>query len=76
GGAAGATNGEASSHRRRTLTKPPVPKQTPVDKRAAAATPRPPRTPRPLNAPTPDLKNVRSKIGSIDNIKYQPGGGK
>ncbi|CAL8278038.1 unnamed protein product [Lota lota] len=69
-----ATNGE-SSHRRRTLTKPPVPKQTPVDKKAAAA-PRPPRTPRPLNAPTPDLKNVRSKIGSIDNIKYQPGGGK
>lgn len=38
--------------------------------------PRAPRTPRPINAPTPDLKNVRSKIGSIDNIKYQPGGGK
>uniref|UniRef100_A0A673CJB9 Microtubule-associated protein n=1 Tax=Sphaeramia orbicularis TaxID=375764 RepID=A0A673CJB9_9TELE len=40
------------------------------------AVPRAPRTPRPINAPTPDLKNVRSKIGSIDNIKYQPGGGK
>ncbi|CAL8322018.1 unnamed protein product [Arctogadus glacialis] len=73
-GAAAASNGELS-HRRRTLTKPPVPKQTPVDKKAAAA-PRPPRTPRPLNTPTPDLKNIRSKIGSTDNIKYQPGGGK
>ncbi|KAM4556902.1 uncharacterized protein V3H82_016753 isoform 1-T1 [Fundulus diaphanus] len=69
------TNGEgASTHRRRVITKPPVPKQTPVEKKPVA--PRPPRTPRPINAPTPDLKNVRSKIGSIDNIKYQPGGGK
>ncbi|XP_014916411.1 microtubule-associated protein 4-like isoform X2 [Poecilia latipinna] len=69
------TNGEgAASHRRRVITKPPVPKQTPLEKKPAA--PRPPRTPRPINAPTPDLKNVRSKIGSIDNIKYQPGGGK
>ncbi|XP_038127676.1 microtubule-associated protein 4 isoform X1 [Cyprinodon tularosa] len=69
------TNGEgASTHRRRVITKPPVPKQTPLEKKPAA--PRPPRTPRPINAPTPDLKNVRSKIGSIDNIKYQPGGGK
>ncbi|XP_041087223.1 microtubule-associated protein tau-like isoform X3 [Polyodon spathula] len=33
------------------------------------------RTPEPL-APMPDLKNVRSKIGSIDNIKHKPGGGK
>lgn len=38
--------------------------------------PRAPRHPRPINAPTPDLKNVRSKIGSTDNMKYQPGGGK
>ncbi|XP_043991454.1 microtubule-associated protein 4 isoform X12 [Gambusia affinis] len=69
------TNGEgAATHRRRVITKPPVPKQTPLEKKPAA--PRPPRTPRPINAPTPDLKNVRSKIGSIDNIKYQPGGGK
>uniref|UniRef100_A0AAQ4QA11 Microtubule-associated protein n=1 Tax=Gasterosteus aculeatus aculeatus TaxID=481459 RepID=A0AAQ4QA11_GASAC len=67
------TNGEAS-HRRRVITKPPVPKQTPMEKKPAV--PRAPRTPRPINAPTPDLKNVRSKIGSIDNIKYQPGGGK
>lgn len=71
---AASTNGEAATHRRRVITKPPVPKQTPMEKKQA--TPRAPRTPRPINAPTPDLKNVRSKIGSIDNIKYQPGGGK
>ncbi|KAK0153066.1 Microtubule-associated protein tau [Merluccius polli] len=36
------------------------------------------RSPAPLAAaaPLPDLKNVRSKIGSTDNIKHQPGGGK
>ncbi|KAF4106902.1 hypothetical protein G5714_012892 [Onychostoma macrolepis] len=27
-------------------------------------------------APLPDLKNIRSKIGSIDNMKHQPGGGR
>ncbi|XP_062840570.1 serine/arginine repetitive matrix protein 2 isoform X6 [Anolis carolinensis] len=36
--------------------------------------PKPPRPPTSISAP--DLKNVRSKIGSTDNIKYQPGGGK
>ncbi|XP_069607400.1 microtubule-associated protein tau isoform X3 [Ranitomeya imitator] len=32
----------------------------------------------PLTSPAaiPDLKNVKSKIGSIDNIRHQPGGGK
>uniref|UniRef100_A0A8C5U657 Microtubule-associated protein n=1 Tax=Malurus cyaneus samueli TaxID=2593467 RepID=A0A8C5U657_9PASS len=35
------------------------------------------RAPRPASsASAPDLKNVRSKIGSTDNIKHQPGGGK
>nr|XP_054605492.1 microtubule-associated protein tau isoform X27 [Nothobranchius furzeri] len=36
------------------------------------------RSPAPLAAavPIPDLKNVKSKIGSTDNIKHQPGGGK
>ncbi|CAJ0928899.1 unnamed protein product [Ranitomeya imitator] len=33
-----------------------------------------PKQPRPSTAP--DLKNVRSKIGSTDNLKHQPGGGK
>ncbi|XP_055513090.1 microtubule-associated protein tau isoform X2 [Leucoraja erinacea] len=30
----------------------------------------------PVAAPMPDLKNVRSKIGSTENIKHTPGGGK
>ncbi|KAM4715816.1 microtubule-associated protein tau isoform 7-T7 [Anableps anableps] len=36
------------------------------------------RSPAPLAAaaPLPDLKNVRSKVGSTENIKHQPGGGK
>ncbi|XP_047232587.1 microtubule-associated protein tau-like isoform X3 [Girardinichthys multiradiatus] len=36
------------------------------------------RSPAPLAAaaPLPDLKNVRSKICSTENIKHQPGGGK
>uniref|UniRef100_A0A3Q3VWB2 Microtubule-associated protein n=1 Tax=Mola mola TaxID=94237 RepID=A0A3Q3VWB2_MOLML len=33
-------------------------------------------TARPGAAPAPDIRNVRSKIGSTDNMKYQPGGGK
>lgn len=35
-----------------------------------------PRAPLAAAAPMPDLKNIRSKIGSTDNIKHQPGGGK
>ncbi|XP_062235317.1 microtubule-associated protein 4 isoform X7 [Platichthys flesus] len=31
---------------------------------------------RPSTAPTTDTRNVRSKIGSTDNMKHQPGGGK
>uniref|UniRef100_A0A8C9TQ17 Microtubule-associated protein n=1 Tax=Scleropages formosus TaxID=113540 RepID=A0A8C9TQ17_SCLFO len=33
------------------------------------------RSPVPL-APMPDLKNIKSKVGSTDNIKHQPGGGR
>ncbi|XP_051968446.1 microtubule-associated protein tau-like isoform X3 [Xyrauchen texanus] len=35
------------------------------------------RSPSSLSAavPLPDLKNVRPKVGSTDNLKYQPGGG-
>ncbi|XP_064848926.1 microtubule-associated protein 4-like isoform X1 [Oncorhynchus masou masou] len=66
-----ATNGEQP---RRRITKPPVPKQTAMERKPPV--PRAPRTPRPINAPLPDLKNVRSKIGSTDNMKYQPTGGK
>lgn len=28
------------------------------------------------NAPSPNLKTVKSKIGSLDNATYKPGGGK
>ncbi|XP_070988529.1 microtubule-associated protein tau-like isoform X6 [Oncorhynchus clarkii lewisi] len=66
-----ATNGEQP---RRRITKPPVPKQTAMERKPAV--PRAPRTPRPINAPLPDLKNVRSKIGSTDNMKYQSTCGK
>ncbi|XP_035268448.1 microtubule-associated protein 4 isoform X6 [Anguilla anguilla] len=45
--------------------KPPVPRA-----------PRSSATPRPTTAPAPDIRNVRSKIGSTDNMKHQPGGGK
>uniref|UniRef100_A0A8C5J8T3 Microtubule-associated protein n=1 Tax=Junco hyemalis TaxID=40217 RepID=A0A8C5J8T3_JUNHY len=34
------------------------------------------RAPRPASAAGPDLRHVRSKVGSTDNIKHQPGGGK
>ncbi|KAM5228847.1 microtubule-associated protein 2 isoform 14-T14 [Ctenodactylus gundi] len=40
--------------------------------------PKSPATPKQLrliNQPLPDLKNVKSKIGSTENIKYQPKGG-
>ncbi|CAG5895704.1 unnamed protein product [Menidia menidia] len=36
---------------------------------------RPPAA-RPSSAPAPDIRNARSKIGSTDNMKHQPGGGK
>ncbi|XP_068952055.1 microtubule-associated protein 4 isoform X3 [Petaurus breviceps papuanus] len=52
--------------------KPGVPKAAPTKPNSAA-----PRPSRPLTSNSvPDLKNVRSKIGSTDNIKHQPGGGR
>ncbi|XP_072510112.1 microtubule-associated protein 4 isoform X4 [Notamacropus eugenii] len=52
--------------------KPGVPKAAPTKPNSAA-----PRPSRPLSSNSvPDLKNVRSKIGSTDNIKHQPGGGR
>ncbi|XP_077083355.1 uncharacterized protein map4l isoform X15 [Siphateles boraxobius] len=68
-----ATNGTPTPRPSR-ITKPPVPKQTPLERKPPV--PRAPRNVRTTNAPLPDLKNVRSKIGSTDNMKYQPGGGK
>ncbi|XP_067345317.1 microtubule-associated protein tau-like isoform X13 [Channa argus] len=35
-----------------------------------------PQAPLAAAVPMPDLKNIKSKIGSTENIKHQPGGGK
>ncbi|XP_044539120.1 microtubule-associated protein 4 isoform X3 [Gracilinanus agilis] len=52
--------------------KPGVPKAAPTKPNPIA-----PRPGRPsMSISVPDLKNVRSKIGSTDNIKHQPGGGR
>ncbi|XP_040102808.1 microtubule-associated protein 4 isoform X16 [Oryx dammah] len=59
---------------------PPRPSGTPpADKKPTAAKPSSsaPRLGRAApNASAPDLKNVRSKVGSTENIKHQPGGGR
>uniref|UniRef100_A0A7N4NTZ2 Microtubule-associated protein n=1 Tax=Sarcophilus harrisii TaxID=9305 RepID=A0A7N4NTZ2_SARHA len=52
--------------------KPGVPKATPAKPNSTAPRPSRPST----SISVPDLKNVRSKIGSTDNIKHQPGGGR
>ncbi|XP_074138669.1 microtubule-associated protein 4 [Sminthopsis crassicaudata] len=52
--------------------KPGVPKATPAKPNSTAPRPGRPST----SISVPDLKNVRSKIGSTDNIKHQPGGGR
>ncbi|XP_074053801.1 microtubule-associated protein 4 isoform X2 [Macrotis lagotis] len=52
--------------------KPGVPKAAPTKPNPAAPRPSRPST----SISVPDLKNVRSKIGSTDNIKHQPGGGR
>ncbi|XP_049336416.1 microtubule-associated protein 4 isoform X10 [Astyanax mexicanus] len=56
--------------------KPPVPR-VPRASSSTTTTSTTTRTAaRPGTATAPDIKNIRSKIGSTDNIKYQPGGGK
>ncbi|XP_048340936.1 microtubule-associated protein 2 isoform X8 [Sphaerodactylus townsendi] len=52
----------------------------PTEKKVAIirTPPKSPATPKQLrliNQPLPDLKNIRSKIGSTENIRYQPKGG-
>ncbi|XP_061463834.1 microtubule-associated protein 2 isoform X4 [Rhineura floridana] len=67
----------------RTPHTPGTPKSgilVPTEKKVAIirTPPKSPATPKQLrliNQPLPDLKNVRSKIGSTENIKYQPKGG-
>ncbi|XP_040445678.1 microtubule-associated protein 4 isoform X7 [Falco naumanni] len=61
-------------------TKPTTTSTATADaKKTTAKAPTKPvsKPPRPTSSVSaPDLKNVRSKIGSTDNIKHQPGGGK
>ncbi|XP_014438616.1 LOW QUALITY PROTEIN: microtubule-associated protein 4 [Tupaia chinensis] len=45
-----------------------------VDKKPSSSAPRLSRLA--TNTSAPDLKNVRSKVGSTENIKHQPGGGR
>ncbi|XP_062971939.1 microtubule-associated protein 2 [Elgaria multicarinata webbii] len=67
----------------RTPHTPGTPKSgilVPTEKKVAIirTPPKSPGTPKQLrliNQPLPDLKNIRSKIGSTDNIRYQPKGG-
>ncbi|KAK2858576.1 hypothetical protein Q5P01_003196 [Channa striata] len=54
--------------------KPPVPRAPRVSTSSTTTTSR--TTARPATAPVPDVRNARSKIGSTDNMKHQPGGGK
>ncbi|XP_057179310.1 microtubule-associated protein 4 isoform X3 [Triplophysa rosa] len=54
--------------------KPPVPRASRPNSTTTSATARP--APHPGSASATDIKIVRSKIGSTDNIKHQPGGGK
>ncbi|XP_015277848.1 PREDICTED: microtubule-associated protein 4 isoform X3 [Gekko japonicus] len=60
------TGSTTAADSKKASTLKAAPKTSPVAK--------PPRPPTSVSAP--DLKNIRSKIGSTDNIKYQPGGGK
>lgn len=57
----------------RSSTAPPTEKK-PTATKTSPSNPRPTRLA--TNTSAPDLKNVRSKIGSTENIKHQPGGGR
>uniref|UniRef100_A0A2K6LDF1 Microtubule-associated protein n=1 Tax=Rhinopithecus bieti TaxID=61621 RepID=A0A2K6LDF1_RHIBE len=57
----------------RPSTTPSIDKK-PTSAKPSSTTPRLSRLA--TNASAPDLKNVRSKVGSTENIKHQPGGGR
>ncbi|KFO10286.1 Microtubule-associated protein tau, partial [Balearica regulorum gibbericeps] len=70
----------APGSRSRTPSLPTPPAREP---KKVAVVRTPPKSPasaksriQPSAAPMPDLKNVKSKIGSTENLKHQPGGGK
>ncbi|KAM9850814.1 microtubule-associated protein 2 [Aulostomus maculatus] len=61
---------------------PGTPRSLSLIDRKVAVVRTPPKSPattpkqlRIINQPLPDFKNIKSKIGSIENIKYQPKGG-
>lgn len=56
--------------------KPPVPRAPRASSTTATTSSTTLTSSRPATAPASDGKNIRSKIGSTDNIKHQPGGGK
>ncbi|KAG2458360.1 MAP4 protein, partial [Polypterus senegalus] len=61
----------------KSVTPTSAEKKTPLARTVPKTSPAPKATPRPNSTtPTSDVKNVKSKIGSTDNIKHQPGGGK
>ncbi|XP_048871448.1 microtubule-associated protein tau-like isoform X14 [Brienomyrus brachyistius] len=77
----GSSTPRSPSSRAHTPGQPGVGANKEVKKVAVVRTP--PKSPgsmknrSPASAvPMPDLKNVRSKIGSTDNLKHQPGGGR
>ncbi|XP_069368090.1 microtubule-associated protein 4 isoform X3 [Paralichthys olivaceus] len=86
---AGATTTTTTASRARTTAaKPATPSSSTVPEKKPLV-PRAPRASfsstttatsktatRPSTAPAPDIRNARSKIGSTDNMKHQPGGGK
>ncbi|XP_037393052.1 microtubule-associated protein 4 isoform X5 [Pygocentrus nattereri] len=56
--------------------KPPVPRAPRASSNTTVTSTTTRTAARPGTAPAPDIKNIRSKVGSTDNIKHQPGGGK
>uniref|UniRef100_A0A8C2GTT8 Microtubule-associated protein n=1 Tax=Cyprinus carpio TaxID=7962 RepID=A0A8C2GTT8_CYPCA len=55
---------------------PRAPRPSSSSTSSASAMTRSTARPSSSSTPAPDTKNIRSKIGSTDNIKHQPGGGK
>ncbi|XP_016058287.1 PREDICTED: microtubule-associated protein 4 isoform X2 [Miniopterus natalensis] len=71
--------GVAPSRVKPTVTSPRPSGTLATDKKPTSARPSSsaPRLSRPTTSTsTPDLKNVRAKVGSTENIKHQPGGGR
>ncbi|KAF5899350.1 microtubule-associated protein 4-like isoform X1, partial [Clarias magur] len=67
------TNSTASTVPER---KPPVPRAPRASSTTTTTSTTTKTSSRPATAQAHDVKNIRSKIGSTDNIKHQPGGGK